>query len=76
MTRTPRSTTGRCPGSGVVNKVAFEEEIADVWAQLQCCINELGLDKQSISERVARKVAWMAKWEEAVNDGKGSSTQV
>lgn len=56
------------PKTGVKNLKAFEEEIADVWAQLQCCINELGLDKESITDRAAKKIVWMNKWEDAVHN--------
>lgn len=54
---------GRDPETGKTNVDALTEEIADVMAQCGVCIEELGLDREAIRQRIARKEAAMAQWE-------------
>lgn len=51
------------PGTAKINRDRLEEEIADVYAQLDVDIDALGLDAQAIAKRRARKRAQMYEWE-------------
>ncbi len=51
------------PGSGKVNKLRLEHEIADVIAQCRVTIKALGLSDYDIAERVFEKERQMAEWE-------------
>lgn len=54
---------GRDPENGKTNTQALTEEIADVLAQCNVCIDTFGLDREVIRRRVTHKEALMAKWE-------------
>lgn len=51
------------PASGKTNRARLSEEIADVYAQLKCTIDWLGLDYSAINERAKTKVGYMEQWE-------------
>ena len=51
------------PGSGVVNRLRLEREIADVIAQCEVTIEKLRLDDLMIAERILDKKGQMAEWE-------------
>lgn len=51
------------PSSGKTNVQALTEEIADVMAQCDVCIDALGLDWDVIRRRVRQKVELMREWE-------------
>lgn len=51
------------PGSGKVNRQRLLDEIADVYAQLDCTVDALGLDINAIMKRRAVKNDQMAEWE-------------
>ena len=57
------------PSSGKTNRRRLEEELADVWAQIECTIEEFGLDVVFMSKRIQTKKAHMAEWE-ALVEGK------
>lgn len=51
------------PGTGKINRLRLEHEIADVLAQCKVTINLIGLDSARITDRVVHKVGLMAEWE-------------
>jgi NTP pyrophosphatase (non-canonical NTP hydrolase) len=51
------------PESGKINRRRLTEEIADVYAQLDCTITALNLDVVAIEERRERKCGYMREWE-------------
>jgi len=51
------------PGSGEINRDRLTNEIADVLAQIECTTEALGLDREYISARKARKEGYMREWE-------------
>lgn len=51
------------PGTGKVNRLRLENEIADVLAQCRCTIDALGLDDHAIRVRVEDKRDQMRRWE-------------
>lgn len=51
------------PGSGDVNRLRLEQEIADVYAQLDETISRLGLRADFIGERREYKRGLMHEWE-------------
>jgi len=52
------------PGSGKTNRQRLEEEIADVYAQLDENIARLGLREEFIEQRRAVKRGYMQEWEQ------------
>ena len=54
---------GTDPESGVVNRLALAQEIADVYAQLDVTIERLSLDRSMIANRRAGKRELMARFE-------------
>lgn len=56
------------PGSGKVNRVRLEDEIADVVAQCYTTINAFDLDDDRIRLRVIEKQRQMAEWEAMFKD--------
>lgn len=52
------------PSSQKTNRQRLEEEIADVYAQLDECINRLGLRGDFIESRRQTKRGYMQEWEE------------
>lgn len=52
------------PSSGKTNRQRLEEEIADVYAQLDCTIDALYLDISAIARRRGVKVEQMLEWED------------
>ena len=52
------------PSSKKPNRQRLHEEIGDVYAQLDACIEQLGLDRAFIEARRARKLDYMRQWEE------------
>lgn len=52
------------PGSGDVNRLRLEKEIADVYAQLDETVMRLGLRTDFIEERRALKRGYMQEWED------------
>lgn len=62
------------PGTGKVNRLRLEHEIADVMAQCRVTIEALGLDMGAISLRSAQKRAQMQEWEALFEDDKPSPT--
>lgn len=51
------------PGTGKVNRQRLLDELADVYAQIECTIEAFGLDRTYYAERVVRKVRQMGEWE-------------
>lgn len=51
------------PGSGKVNRLRLENELADVIAQCSVTIKDLKLDSHAITERAVMKQGLMAEWE-------------
>lgn len=51
------------PGSGKTNRQRLQEEMADVYAQLDTNLAVLGLDGPAISDRVMEKQRQMHEWE-------------
>lgn len=51
------------PSSGKTNRQRLTEEVGDVYAQLDATVESLGLDRQFIEERRARKLGYMHEWE-------------
>lgn len=51
------------PSTGKTNRQALTEEIADVMAQCDVCIDSLDLDWDAIRRRVRVKVELMREWE-------------
>lgn len=51
------------PGSGQINRMRLEHELADVLAQCECTIESLSLDKLKINRRAHQKRGQMAEWE-------------
>ena len=51
------------PGTGKVNRLRLEHEIADVLAQCIVTIKALGLDNGAIAMRAIAKEDQMAEWE-------------
>ncbi len=52
----------REPASGKVNKLALEEEVADVLAQVGMLIGQFNLDQKFINKRQAEKLKKMDAW--------------
>lgn len=52
------------PSSKKLNKVRLEEEIADVMAQCELCVEQLDLDQNFIHHRMEIKKLRMGEWEE------------
>jgi NTP pyrophosphatase (non-canonical NTP hydrolase) len=57
------------PSSGKTNRQRLQEEIADVYAQLDCTIDALYLDLNTIMRRRSAKVEQMLEWEELLQAG-------
>lgn len=55
------------PHSGEINRQRLLEEMADVSAQIGCCVRELSLDMHEYVIRIEEKTAQMAEWERLVN---------
>jgi hypothetical protein len=51
------------PASGKPNRERLIDEVADVQAQLNCTIEWLGLNRNYITARTARKEGYMREWE-------------
>jgi hypothetical protein len=51
------------PGTGKTNRQRLLEEIGDVYAQLDANVSMLGLDREFIEARRARKLGYMHEWE-------------
>jgi hypothetical protein len=51
------------PGTGKVNRLRLEHEIADVMAQCRVTISALNLDRDKINLRIFEKQGQMAEWE-------------
>jgi NTP pyrophosphatase (non-canonical NTP hydrolase) len=51
------------PGTGKVNRQRLLDEMADVYAQIECTMEAFGLDRTYYAERVVRKVRQMGEWE-------------
>ncbi|MHB0927763.1 MAG: nucleoside triphosphate pyrophosphohydrolase family protein [Candidatus Nanopelagicales bacterium] len=60
---TIQGIAGVDPASGVANREALTQEIADVMAQCNVCIDTLALDRDAIRRRVREKVEQMREWE-------------
>lgn len=67
------AVAGRCiiqglceidPSTGVLNKTRLEQELADVDAQIACCVDALRLDATSMNTRTCEKLAQMREWED------------
>ena len=54
---------GENPNTLYSNLDDLHDEIADVYAQLDCTINSLNLSKEVINHRRQEKVKLMAEWE-------------
>ena len=57
------------PSSGIVNRARLQDEVSDVYAQLNVLINDLELDYLYILRRTQQKVGNMRKWDELVEKG-------
>lgn len=51
------------PQSGKTNRVRLTEEIADVYAQLDCTVHAFDLSLYEVESRRARKIGYMREWE-------------
>lgn len=51
------------PSSGKTNRQRLTDEVADVIAQCETTIRDLGLDQNYIAERVLKKCMQMFEWE-------------
>ena len=51
------------PGTGRVNRLRLEDEIADVIAQCRMANEHLGLNEAAIEKRVANKIERSLEWE-------------
>lgn len=51
------------PASQLPNRERLHHEIGDVYAQLDACIEMLGMDREFIEARRARKRGYMREWE-------------
>jgi hypothetical protein len=51
------------PSSGLPNRERLHHEIGDVYAQLDACVDMLGMDRAFIEARRARKLGYMQQWE-------------
>lgn len=54
----------REPVSGVLNKNWLEDELADVWVNMQLVIERFGLDVERMHQRAGRKEAQLRGWHE------------
>lgn len=54
------------PSSGKVNRVRMQEEVADVYAQLNLLVLAFKLNEEEISERIVDKINSMKKWEQLI----------
>jgi len=50
------------PGTGKINKVAIEDEIADIKAMMRFAEDRFGLNTERMAKRTARKYAYKAPW--------------
>ena len=55
------------PGSGKVNRLRLEQEIADVIAQCNVTIKKLELNEDYIEQRIEDKTQQMTEWEDMFN---------
>lgn len=54
------------PSSGKTNRQRLMAEMADVYAQMHCVMNDLQLDNALVSTRMAVKVEQMQEWEQVL----------
>jgi hypothetical protein len=54
------------PSSGKTNRQRLQEEVADVYCQLDLLVTALNLNTFQIDVRSAKKAGQMAEWEDAV----------
>lgn len=55
---------GKEPTTGKVNRLALQEELADLQAQIGCCVLAFDLDQDAMAKRTAHKIGLMAEWED------------
>ena len=60
---TIQGLAGRDPVSGVSNIHALMDELADVQAQIGCCVQQFDLDQEYMARRTAEKIRQMREWE-------------
>lgn len=56
------------PASGEINNNRLHKELADVLAQIECCIQILRLNRNFIDIRRDVKIGQMAEWESHFDD--------
>jgi hypothetical protein len=61
------------PASGKTNRQRLTEEIADVYAQLDCTRDALQLDNVQIGVRRQRKIGYMREWEAMFGDANAAT---
>ena len=66
---TVQGIDGVDPKTGVPNRQALMEELADVQAQIGCCVLAFDLDQEYMALRTARKMDQMAEWEAMFDPG-------
>lgn len=73
------SITSRCliqgfyevePTSLLSNSEALENEIADVFACIEMCINSFDLNRKRMQERVMAKIEHLTKWHQMLREMK------
>ncbi len=56
------------PVTGKVNKVWLEDELADVLANIELCVDHFGLDTERMRERGERKKKHLRTWHGMIDD--------
>lgn len=54
------------PATNLPNRERLWKEMADVYAQLDCCVADLMLDRAKITDRRNEKCLQMAEWEKVL----------
>lgn len=63
------------PATYKCNLHMLAEELADVQAQINCCVESLGLDKEFMATRTQRKQEQMEEWEALFTDRASNTGQ-
>lgn len=62
------------PDTGKPNQIWLEDELADLLANVQLCVEHFGLDSQRIAARVDRKKAGLREWHQMPAEPELSTT--
>lgn len=52
------------PVTGKPNKEWLEDELADVYANAELCIQRFGLDRERMAKRITKKILHLSSWHE------------